>query len=177
MPFSLTLQGNNQQKASAMKPTEGEIWKKSIFSMCCFNKNNHVLWQRQIKKWLCHRKWLTLFSLKFQRITRKIPYPQLPPRGKPEKRLYFPPHCGDGKQPHTITEPKKYILKKSPKKRTSRLLVPTTKKAGSSPALHNAIKTLASSPPSRNGLWSGFWAGRLHPLFSPRPKRAHHYPL
>ena len=89
------------------------------------------------------------FSLKFLRITRKDLSRSSRQR---EKRLYVPPHCGDEKQPHTITEPKKYIFKKSPKKRTSRLLVPTTKKAGSSPALHNAIKTLASSPPSRNGL-------------------------
>ena len=92
------------------------------------------------------------FFLEVPKDNQKNTLAAAPAKGKPEKRLYFPPHCGDGKQPHTITEPKKYILKKSPKKRTSRLLVPTTKKAGSSPALHNAIKTLASSPPSRNGL-------------------------
>ena len=32
--FSLTLQGNNQQKASAMKPAKGKTGEKAAFSQC-----------------------------------------------------------------------------------------------------------------------------------------------
>ncbi len=47
------------------------------------------LWER-----LCHRKWLMLFSSS-KGITGKRPEPWIPPRGKPEKKAVFSPHCGD----------------------------------------------------------------------------------
>ena len=47
------------------------------------------LWER-----LCHRKWLMLFSSS-KGITGKMSEPWIPPRGKPEKKAVFSPHCGD----------------------------------------------------------------------------------
>ena len=45
---------------------------------------------------LCYRKWLILFSLKFQRDNQQNALAVwIPPRGKPEKKAVFSPHCGD----------------------------------------------------------------------------------
>ena len=53
---------------------------------------------------LCYGKWLMLFFLKFQRDNRKMPWPWIPPRGKPEKGRIF--HLTvEMKQPHALTEP------------------------------------------------------------------------
>ena len=41
------------------------------------------------------KKWLMLYSLKFQRDNRKNALAVDPARGKLEKRLYFSLHCGD----------------------------------------------------------------------------------
>ena len=53
---------------------------------------------------LCHRKWLRLFSLKFQRNNQKSALAIGFAKGKTEKKAVFSPHCGM-KQPHTMTEP------------------------------------------------------------------------
>ena len=53
---------------------------------------------------LCYRKWLMLFSLKFQRDNRKNALAVDPAEGKTGKRLYFH-RTVEMKQPHTITEP------------------------------------------------------------------------
>ena len=57
-----------------------------------------ITWSKR----LCYRKWLTLFSLKFQRDNRKNVLAVIPPRGKPEKGCIFH-RTVEMKQPHTIT--------------------------------------------------------------------------
>ena len=49
------------------------------------------------------------FSLKLQRDNRKNALAVDPFKGKTGKKLYFSPHCGNEKQPHTITKPN-YML-------------------------------------------------------------------
>ena len=53
---------------------------------------------------LCYRKRLMLFSLSSKGVTDKMPYPRLPPRGKPEKKAVFSPYCGD-ETTINLTEP------------------------------------------------------------------------
>ncbi|WP_308770945.1 hypothetical protein, partial [uncultured Bilophila sp.] len=54
---------------------------------------------------LCHRKWLMLFSLKFQRDNRQNTLALYSAKKKTgEKRLYFH-RTIEMKQPHTMTEP------------------------------------------------------------------------
>ncbi|WP_308771996.1 hypothetical protein, partial [uncultured Bilophila sp.] len=45
--------------------------------------------------WLRHRKWLMLFSLKFQRNNRQNVLPWIPPGGKLKEKAVFSPSCGD----------------------------------------------------------------------------------
>ena len=54
----------------------------SMWVFCCINR-------------LCYRKWLMLFPWNSKGITGKMPWPWIPPRGKPEKKAVFSSHCGD----------------------------------------------------------------------------------
>ena len=53
---------------------------------------------------LCHRKWLRLFSLKFQRNNRQNTLAVDSAKGKTGEKAAFSPRC-EMKQLHTMAEP------------------------------------------------------------------------
>ena len=60
---------------------------------------HRLAYQKNASKRLCYRKWLMLFSLKFQRDNRKNALAVDSAKGKTGKSLYFH-HAVEIKQPH-----------------------------------------------------------------------------
>ena len=87
---------------------EGCIFWGCRIGMFFIVKINDMMYRHFL--WLCHRKWLMLFSLKFHRDNRQNALALYSAKRKnEEKRLYFH-RAIEMKQPHTMTEPFLFTL-------------------------------------------------------------------
>ena len=83
-----------------MKPADGKLGKKAIYSLYCGNENSHSrdgafrraasvscpLDWASVRRGLCYGKWLMLFPLKLQRNNRQNALAVDPAKGKTGKK-------------------------------------------------------------------------------------------
>ena len=117
--------------------------------------------------WLCHRKWLMLFPLKFQRNNRQNTLAMHSAKGKAGGRGCIFYRAVEMKQPHTMTEPFLFRSVQAYGKASAAPPLPGPSPLLSKTAAHGCGQSAAPSPGTQQTVQAGKKAPPLIPSTAP----------